>query len=176
MHQLRNREVNKKHLLIIVTWVILKSSIYNEWNKCIFMSDVTLLYTSLPSSPHTLCTMLDHKRLSIFGVDYPGQESGHLCTTPWRGMGDCTETWTHTPHTHKAREFTSYFTIFKILCIFWPSGETKCHEKLIKHYISKTETVLIHWLFSWVRQAMLVTASDPQMCNQTKKSKGLRLR
>jgi hypothetical protein len=48
-----------------------------------YMSDVMLLYTSLPSSLHTLCTRVDHtQRLSIFGVDYRGQESGHLCTTP----------------------------------------------------------------------------------------------
>jgi hypothetical protein len=37
-----------------------------------YMSDVTLLYTSLPSSPRTLRTMVDHKRLSTFGVDYGG--------------------------------------------------------------------------------------------------------
>jgi hypothetical protein len=137
-----------------------------------YVSDVMLLYTSLPSLPHALCTMLDHIRLSVFGVDYWGQESGHLCTTSWRRTNDCTETWTHT---HKARNLNSYFTIFKILCIFWPSGEMKCHEKLIKHCISETGRVIIHWSFSWVRQTMLVAASDPQICNQTKKSKGLRL-
>jgi len=74
-----------------------------------YVSDVMLLYTCLPSLPHTLCTTVDHKRLSVFGVDYRGQESGHLRTTSWRRTGDCTETWTHT---NKARKLNSHFTIF----------------------------------------------------------------
>jgi len=74
-----------------------------------YMSDVMLLYTSLPSSPHTLRATVDHKRLSVFGVDYWGQDSGHLRTTPWRCYG-----WLHArkharAHTHTARELTLYF-------------------------------------------------------------------
>ena len=42
------------------------------------MSDVILLYSFLPSSPHTLCTTVDHKSLSVCRVDYQGQKSGHL--------------------------------------------------------------------------------------------------
>ena len=172
MHQLRNREVNEKHFLITLTCFSLKSSIFNKWNNCIFMSDVILLYSFLPSSPHTLCTTVDHKSLSVCRVDYQGQKSGHL---HYEDVWVTAQKLEHT-HTNKTRKLTSYFTIFKSVCIFCPSWEMKCHEKLTKHYISETRTAFICWLFSWVWQAMLVSASDPQMWNQTKKkSKALRL-
>jgi len=36
-----------------------------------YVSDVMLIYTSLPSLPHSLRTTVDHKRLSIFWSRLP---------------------------------------------------------------------------------------------------------
>jgi hypothetical protein len=82
MHQLHNRKVSEKHLLIMVNCFSLKISIFNKRNNCtLYTFDVIMLfYISLPGwSNIKLCTMVHRERFSVFWVDHWVQKSGH----PW---------------------------------------------------------------------------------------------
>jgi hypothetical protein len=70
-HQLRSRNVNGKQLLILVNFVSMKIFLISkQLHFCNF--GIILFYISLPSlsNLNKLCTMVDIKRFSGFGVGH----------------------------------------------------------------------------------------------------------
>jgi hypothetical protein len=81
MHQLRNRKLKEKRLLIMVNYSALKRSRFNKRSYCTLkVWFYYVIFISLPGWPNmfTLCTMVYGARFCVFREDHPVQKSRHL--------------------------------------------------------------------------------------------------